>query len=78
MICHIIIKNYLLENNDLINIFQKHGLENIKINNINLFRTAFVHQSYCTMKNLDFKNSNSKCLTIVFHYKICRMKDLNF
>ena len=54
-------KNYLLENNDLINIFQKHGLENIKINNINLFRTAFVHQSYCTMKNLDFKNSNSKC-----------------
>jgi len=54
-------KNYLLQNEDLINIFKNHGLENIKINNINLFRTAFVHQSYCTMKNLDFKNSNSKC-----------------
>jgi ribonuclease-3 len=54
-------KNYLLKNEDLINIFKNHGLENIKINNINLFRTAFVHQSYCTMKNLDFKNSNSKC-----------------
>ena len=54
-------KNYLLKNEDLINIFKIHGLENIKINNINLFRTAFVHQSYCTMKNLDFKNSNSKC-----------------
>lgn len=54
-------KNYLLENNDLINILKNHGLESIKINNINLFRTAFVHQSYCTMKNLDFKNSNSKC-----------------
>lgn len=54
-------KNYLLENDDLINILKNHGLESIKINNINLFRTAFVHQSYCTMKNLDFKNSNSKC-----------------
>ena len=54
-------KNYLLTSDDLLNIFKNNGLINITINNINLFRTAFVHQSYCTMKNLDFKNSNSKC-----------------
>lgn len=54
-------KNYLLSDEELTNIFINNGLENIKINNINLFRTSFVHQSYCTMKNLDFKNSNSKC-----------------
>jgi ribonuclease-3 len=54
-------KNYLLTNDDLLTIFKNNGLENVTINNINLFRTAFVHQSYCTMKNLDFKNSNLKC-----------------
>ena len=54
-------KNYLLTNDDLLTIFKNNGLENFTINNINLFRTAFVHQSYCTMKNLDFKNSNLKC-----------------
>ena len=67
-------KNYLLENNGWINIFQKHGLENIKL--IILIYLELTKQSYCTMKNLDFKNSNLNAPTIVFHYKICRMKDL--
>ena len=56
-------KNILLENKDLEKILYDNGIniEEYKINNINLFRTAFVHQSYCTMKNHDFANSNIKC-----------------
>jgi len=56
-------KNILLSNEALSLFIYNHGIneENYKINDINLYRTAFVHQSYCTMKNLDFINSNSKC-----------------
>jgi len=54
-------KNILLNEKNLIEILEKNGVSNIKINDIDLYRTAFVHQSYCTMKNIDFKNSNSKC-----------------
>ena len=54
-------KNILLNKEKLIEILEKNGLSNIEINDIDLYRTAFVHQSYCTMKNIDFKNSNSKC-----------------
>jgi len=32
-----------------------------KFNNINLFRNAFVHKSYCCMKNLNFEVSNVNC-----------------
>jgi ribonuclease-3 len=51
-------KNVLLMENDLIELFKKNGLENIVYKNINLYRTAFVHKSYCTMKNVDFEKSN--------------------
>ncbi len=56
-------KNILLSNEALSLFIYNHGIneDNYKINDINLYRTAFVHQSYCTMKNLDFINSNSKC-----------------
>jgi len=56
-------KNILLSNEALSLFIYNYGIdeENYKINDINLYRTAFVHQSYCTMKNLDFINSNSKC-----------------
>jgi len=53
--------NILLNENDLRDFFNKNGLENVNYNNINLYRNAFVHKSYCTMKNLDFTASNSKC-----------------
>ena len=56
-------KNILLNNNNLSNILYNNGIEKNEyvINDINLYRTAFVHQSYCTMKNYDFINSNAKC-----------------
>ena len=54
-------KNTLLSEQDLCNLFETNGLTNIKFNNINLYRNAFVHKSYCTMKNSDFNEGNTKC-----------------
>lgn len=50
--------NILLEENNL-----REFLLDIKYSpkNINLFRNAFVHKSYCTMKNSDFEKGNLHC-----------------
>jgi ribonuclease-3 len=53
--------NIMLKDDDLKNFFDNNGLEGIKYNNINLYRTAFIHKSYCTMKNADFATGNMKC-----------------
>lgn len=54
-------KNILLQDADLRNLFDNNGLGDINYKNINLYRVAFVHKSYCTMKNTDFDKSNIKC-----------------
>jgi len=54
-------KNVLLQSNDLTEIFNSNGLNNIQFKNIDLYRVAFVHKSYCTMKNIDFDKSNINC-----------------
>lgn len=54
-------KNVLLTETDLRDIFDKSGLSGLNFKSLNLYRTAFVHKSYCTMKNLDFEKSNIKC-----------------
>ena len=54
-------KNIILSREDLRNFFDNNGLKGIEFNNINLYRNAFVHKSYCTMKNADFNTGNLKC-----------------
>ena len=54
-------KNILISDEDLRNLFKNNGLENVKHHNINLYRNAFVHKSYCTMKNTDFTAGNTNC-----------------
>lgn len=54
-------QNQILQESDLKAFFNSNGLEGIKFNNINLYRNAFIHKSYCTMKNTDFTSSNVKC-----------------
>jgi ribonuclease-3 len=54
-------KNVLLQSKDLIDIFNNNGLNDIEFKNIDLYRVAFVHKSYCTMKNIDFDKSNINC-----------------
>jgi ribonuclease-3 len=53
-------KNILLQKEDLKELFEQHGLEGVEFRNINLYRTAFVHKSYCTMKNSDFEKGNEQ------------------
>jgi len=53
--------NILLEEKDLKEFFNNNGLNDIQFNNLNLYRNAFIHKSYCSMKNTDFISSNSKC-----------------
>lgn len=56
-------KNILLSEEKLNKIFENNGLKGYNFNNINLYRTAFVHKSYCTMKNDDFDSGNINCPT---------------
>ena len=52
--------NILLDENNLNCFFTDHNI-NYEIKNINLFRNAFVHKSYCCMKNKDFTTGNLSC-----------------
>jgi len=54
-------KNILISDQDLQELFKNNGLDGVKYHNINLYRNAFVHKSYCTMKNTDFTTGNIKC-----------------
>lgn len=53
--------NFLLSKSDLRELFDKNGLVRIEFHDINLYRNAFVHRSYCTMKNDDFDTGNERC-----------------
>lgn len=53
--------NVLPNKEDIQSFFKNHGLENIDFHNINIYRNAFIHRSYCTMKNDDFKSGNERC-----------------
>lgn len=52
--------NVILKEEDLNNFFKSHNID-YRFKNINLFRNAFVHKSYCTMKNSDFETGNLNC-----------------
>lgn len=54
-------KNVLLQHEDLRKLFDTNGLEGLRYNNINLYRNALTHRSYCTMKNDDFTTGNERC-----------------
>ena len=53
-------KNRLLQKEDLESFLTTYGVE-LKFIDINQYRKAFVHKSYCTRKNENFLNGNEKC-----------------
>lgn len=55
--------NQLIQEQHLRTFFDDHGLRDVQFRNINLYRNAFVHRSYCTMKNSDFETGNARCPT---------------
>lgn len=52
--------NILIQESDVYDFFKKYNI-NIKINDINIYRKAFVHKSYITRKNENFKDGNVNC-----------------
>lgn len=52
--------NKIITERDIEDIFQEYGLL-VKPKNIDLYRTAFVHPSYCTRKNENFSDGNIRC-----------------
>jgi ribonuclease-3 len=53
--------NTLLQKEDLREFFNANGLGDAQWHNLNIYRNAFVHRSYCTMKNADFETGNDRC-----------------
>lgn len=53
--------NVLPSEADIRAFFDKHGLDDVVFHNVNIYRNAFVHRSYCTMKNDDFHSGNERC-----------------
>ena len=55
--------NKIIDKRDIVEIFKKYGLnpQDIEPANINLYRTAMVHRSYCTRKNENFLTGNTEC-----------------
>ena len=62
--------NKLVSKNDITNILKNININDFKLNNIQLYQTAFVHKSYCHMKDYEefendikaFMNNNAKVL----------------
>lgn len=53
-------KNILLMDSDVHAILSKYGI-NQNIRDVNIYRKAFIHRSYCTRKNENFLNGNALC-----------------
>ncbi len=53
--------NKLIQEHHLRTLLDGHGLKGVAFRNMNLYRNAFVHRSYCTMKNADFETGNARC-----------------
>jgi len=47
------LKNVLLTENDVLTILKSLNISNIKITNLHLYQRAFVHKSYCEMKDYE-------------------------
>jgi len=52
--------NILIEQNQLIDILKRFHVDNPP-NDISIYRKAFLHRSYCTRKNDNFINGNTRC-----------------
>jgi len=53
--------NTLLQKDDLRAFLNANGMSDCEYHNLNLYRTAFVHRTFFTMKNADFESGNDRC-----------------
>lgn len=53
--------NILINRDDVTQLLKKYNVTNTGDIDINIYRTAMVHRSYCTRKNENFVNGNTQC-----------------
>jgi ribonuclease-3 len=70
-------KNNLITEDDLIMLFKENGIEE-RYNDLNIYRTAFVHKSYCTRRNENFINGNINCPSDCIALQECSNERLEF
>lgn len=70
-------KNKLLSNEDLTSLLRDNGIT-MDFHDLNLYRMAFVQKSYCTRKNENFINGNTKCPSSCLALQECSNERLEF
>ena len=56
--------NSLLCESDVMNIMKSLNIHNFSINNLSIYQQAFVHKSYCTMKDYEEYSKPDNCLSL--------------
>ena len=57
-------KNKLITTNDILNIMKSLNIQDLTINNLSLYQRAFIHKSYCKMKDYEEYNKSDNCLEL--------------
>ena len=58
------LSNIKITQQDVLNILENLNIQNYKINNLSLFQQAFVHTSYCKMKDYEEYTKPDNCLPL--------------
>ncbi len=69
--------NHVLDEKELCEFLQMHGIDKA-VNDINLYRMACVHKSYCTRRNENFVNGNVNCPSGCLGLQECSNERLEF
>ena len=56
--------NIKISENDILNILQKHNIQDYTIKDLSLFQKAFVHTSYCKMKDYESYENTDNSLNL--------------
>ena len=56
--------NFLIKETDVINIMKLFGIHDFKVNDIKLYQTAFIHKSYCPMKDYEEYKKPNDCIPL--------------
>jgi ribonuclease III len=70
-------KNHLLTESDLLSLLSDNGIQE-KFHDLNIYRMAFVHKSYCTRRNENFINGNIHCPQDCLALQECSNERLEF
>lgn len=56
--------NKLITSDEVLNILYKHNIQDYKIKDLSLFQKAFIHSSYCEMKDYEEYTKPNECLSL--------------